>query len=313
MSKIFYKYNPQTLNYERVYPTAKQRIWSVFRHLFIGVMVGAIVFWIVSYKIDSPQEKLLKKNYILLLTQYQLLSRHLEEDEKILTELQQRDEDLYRVMFNADPLPREEDEREHRYDRWLTVPNAKLVIATTQKLDKLTQHLYVQSCSYDELVELIKTKEERIKNIPAIMPLSSKQMNRIGSGFGMRVHPIFGNLRMHTGIDLNAPTGTLIYATGNGIVESADWDGGYGYSVVINHAFGYKTRYGHCQTMKVRAGQKVSRGQIIATVGSTGTATGSHLHYEVIVKGQHDNPAKYFFMDLSPEEYSNMLYEAENR
>jgi murein DD-endopeptidase MepM/ murein hydrolase activator NlpD len=160
---------------------------------------------------------------------------------------------------------------------------------------------------------MIKTNEERIKCIPAIMPLSVKYMKKLSSGFGMRIHPVFGNLRMHTGVDLNSNTGTPIYATGGGVVESAEWQSGYGYAVVINHGFGYKTLYGHCSKMKVHPGQKVVRGQEIAWVGATGTATGSHVHYEVMVKGQYDNPAKYFFMDLTPEEYGQMLYEAENR
>ena len=145
------------------------------------------------------------------------------------------------------------------------------------------------------------------------MPLSSKTMKGLSSGFGYRIHPIYGKAIMHTGVDLNAVSGTPIYRTGNGVVESAEWDSGYGYAVVINHGFGYKTRYGHCREMKVFPGQKVVRGQQIATVGQTGTATGSHIHYEVIVKGVFDNPAKYFFMDLTPEEYDRMLFEVENR
>jgi hypothetical protein len=163
------------------------------------------------------------------------------------------------------------------------------------------------------VTELIKTNEERIKHVPSIMPLSYKQMKGTSSGFGMRVHPIYGNLRRHTGIDLNANVGTPVYATGNGTVEAAGWEGGYGYTVLINHGFGYKTRYGHCYELKVRAGQKVVRGQEIATVGATGAATGPHLHYEVLVKEQYDNPAKYFFMNLTPEEYEQILFEAENR
>ena len=145
------------------------------------------------------------------------------------------------------------------------------------------------------------------------MPLSSKEMKGISSGFGMRIHPVYGNVRMHTGIDLNAKFGTPIYATGNGVVESSKWDSGYGNTVVIDHGFGYKSLYAHCLELKVAPGQKVVRGQEIATVGATGTATGAHVHYEVLVRGQHDNPAKYFFMDLTPEEYDQILFEAENR
>jgi murein DD-endopeptidase MepM/ murein hydrolase activator NlpD len=313
VSKTFYKYNPHTLSYERAYLTARQRVWSVFRHLFIGIVIGGSLFVLAMYALESPKEKLLKKNYQLLQAQYQLLAKELDESEKILFELQQRDEELYRLMFNAEPIKTNNEDHKRRYDQLLTVPNAKFVIATSEKLNNLTHQLYVQALSYDDLMVLIQTKEERIKNIPAIMPLSSKQLNRMSSGFGMRLHPIYGDFRMHTGIDLNAPTGVPIYATGNGTVESADWESGYGYAVVINHGFGYKTRYGHCSKLIVNAGQKVVRGQEIAKVGNTGTSTGSHVHYEVMVKGQFDNPAKYFFMDLTPEEYDKMLFEAENR
>lgn len=317
MSKIFYKYNPQTLSYERVYLSAKQRVWLVFRQLFIGILVGGCMFGVVTYAFDSPKDQQLKKENKLLLTQYQILSKRIDENGKILEELQQRDDDLYRIMFNADPIPSTIRKPgvggTNRYEHLLTMPNSGLVIATTAKLDMMTKQLYVQSNSYDDLTEFIKTKDERIKNTPAIMPLSSKQMKGISSGFGMRIHPIYGNVRMHTGIDLNANVGTPIYATGNGVVESAGWDGGYGYSVVVNHGFGYKTRYAHCHEMKVRSGQKVVRGQEIASVGATGDATGPHIHYEVLVKNQFDNPAKYFFMDLTPEEYDRMLFEAENR
>jgi murein DD-endopeptidase MepM/ murein hydrolase activator NlpD len=317
MSKIFYKYNPQTLNYERVYPSTQQRIWAVCRQLFIGIAIGGCLFGIATYAFDSPKDQQLKKDNKLLLTQYQILSKRINENEKILDELQERDDDLYRIMFNADPIPSSIRKPgiggTNRYEHLLTVPNSGLVIATTAKLDMMTKQMYVQSNSYDELTELIKTKEERIKNVPAIMPLSSKQMKGISSGFGMRIHPIYGNVRMHTGIDMNAGTGTPIYATGNGTVVSTGWDGGYGYAVVIDHGFGYQTRYGHCSKMLVKPGQKVVRGQEIALVGQTGDATGPHVHYEVLVKGQVDNPAKYFFMDLTPEEYDRMLFEAENR
>lgn len=313
MSKIFYKYNPHTLSYERVFVTVKQRIWTLFRHIFIGIVIGSVLFAIATYMIDSPQERLLQKNYNLLLTQYQILSKNIDENEKILNELRQRDENLYRIMFNADPIPQVEDERKSLYNQLLNIPNASLVISTALKLDNMTHQLYMQSRSYDDLIELIKTKEDRVKNIPAIMPLSSKQMKGVSSGFGMRLHPIFGDMRMHTGIDLNAMEGTPIYATGGGVVEFTGWEGGYGNTVIINHGFGYKTRYGHCKQLKVRVGQKVVRGQLVATVGMTGTAKGYHVHYEVLVKGQYDNPAKYFFMDLTPEEYDKMLYEAEHR
>jgi murein DD-endopeptidase MepM/ murein hydrolase activator NlpD len=317
VGKIFYKYNELTLSYERVYPTARQRIWSVCRHLLIGAFIGGGIFAVATYAIDSPKEKQLKKENQLLLTQYKIVSKQNTANGQILEELQQRDDDLYRILFNAEPIS--SDVRKptalgtNRYEHLLEYPNADLVIATTAKLDQTTHELYVQAKSYDELTNLIKTKEERVQRVPGIMPLAAKQLKYVSSGFGMRIHPIYGNARMHTGIDLNANVGTPVYATGGGTVVSAGWDGGYGYSVLINHGFGYQTRYAHNSALLVKAGQQVVRGQQIAKVGATGDATGPHVHYEVLVRGQLDNPAKYFFMDLTPEEYDRMLFEAENR
>jgi len=317
MSTSFFKYNPQTLSYERVYLSVGQRIWVVFRQLLIGVVLGGSFFALAIYAFDSPREQQLKKEKKLLLTQYQILSKRIEANEGILEELQQRDDNLYRSLFNAEPIPmsirRPGMGGSNRYEHLLTMPDPELVISTTAKLDMMTKELYVQSNSYDELSELIKTKEERMKHVPCIMPLSLQQMKGISSGFGMRVHPILGVLRPHTGVDLNAETGTPIHATGDGVVESAQWDSGYGLAVVIDHGFGFKTRYAHCCELKVRTGQKVVRGQEIGLVGATGAATGPHLHYEVMVKGQYDNPAHYFFMGVTPEEYAQLLFDAENR
>jgi murein DD-endopeptidase MepM/ murein hydrolase activator NlpD len=317
MSKIFYHFNPQSLTYERAYLSVKQRILTIFRQIIIGIGIGVILFIVAIYSVDSPREQQLKKDNKLLLAQYEVLSRRIAENQKVLDELAQRDNSLYRAIFNADPIPNSIRKPgfggTNRYEFLLDMPNSDLVISTTRSLDIMTKELYIQTNSYDELIELLKTKDDRMKSIPAIRPLSSKDMKEMSSGFGMRIHPIFGDLRGHTGVDLTADPGKPIYATGNGIVESAKWDGGYGNCVVIDHGFGYKSVYGHCKDMSVRPGQKVTRGQKIATVGMTGTASGNHVHYEVRVKGIPDNPAKYFFMDLSPEEYSEMLFVSENR
>lgn len=317
MSKIFYRYNPETLSYERVYPTKIQRLWALLRQLLLGAVIGIGVFAFTSYQIDSPKEKELKKENKLLLAQYQILSRRIDESDKILKELQERDNQLYRATFNADPIPdairRPGFGGTNRYESLMELNNAELVIATTRKLDIMNKALYVQSNSYDELVNLIKTKGERMNCIPAVMPISPTELKQVSSGFGMRVHPVTGTLRPHTGIDLNAKAGTPIYVTGDGVVESARWDGGYGNCVIVDHGFGFKTLYSHCKDMLVRKGQRVTRGQKIGTVGMTGIATGNHLHYEVRVKGKPDNPAKYFFLTLSPAEYNEMLYVSENR
>jgi len=321
MSKIFYHYNTKSLTYERVYVSLFQKIWIVFRQLIIGFGIGAVLFGIAIYYFDSPREKQLKKDNKLLSTQYEVLKRRINENEKILSDLQQRDDHLYRAMFNADPIPesirRQGFGGSNRYESLMNMPGSDLVISTTRNLDIMTKELYVQSNSYDEITELIKVNDERIKSMPTITPIVVNDKKQYSSGFGMRMHPIYGQVLMHTGIDITASAGTPIYATGAGVVESATYNtqglSGYGNCVVINHGFGYKTLYGHCKEMLVRPGQKVTRGQQIATVGSTGASIGNHIHYEVLDRGQKVNPAKYFFISLSPEDYNEVLFISETR
>jgi len=317
MGKIFFHYNPETLTYERVYISLTQRIWIVFRQLIIGIVIGMILFGVASYTLDSPREQQIKKDNKLLLTQYEVLRRRIVENEKILSDLQQRDDHLYRAFFNADPIP-ESIRRPgfggtSRYESLMNMPNSELIISTTRNLDIMTKEIYVQSKSYDELIELVKNKDERTKCIPAIVPISVQDKKQYSSGFCMRIHPIWGDWRMHTGIDITANAGSPIYATGNGVVELSSWYGEYGNCVIIDHGFGYKSLYGHCKDMLVKPGQRVTRGQKIATVGMTGAATGNHVHYEVLVKGKHDDPAKYFFMDLSQEDYNEVLFISHSR
>lgn len=316
MRNIFYRYNPQTLSYERVFPSWKKRIVSIFRHLFIGVAIGLGLFAFAMYALDSPREQLLKKDNKLLKTQYEILSRRLNEVQKVLDDLQQRDDQLYRAIFQADPIP--ESIRKpgyggtNRYEYLMNMPNSELVVFTTQKLDMISKQLYVQSNSFDEVADMIKTQEDRLKCIPAIQPVDNKDLRRMASGYGMRIDPVYRTPRFHAGMDFSAKTGTDIYATGDGTVEKAERYSNYGNCIIINHGYGYKTLYAHCDRINVSVGQKVTRGEVIAYIGNTGKSTAPHLHYEVIVKGQNDNPAKYYFMDLTPEEYTRMIEMAEN-
>lgn len=316
MKKIFYIYNPQTLSYDRVYPSWKQRLWILFRHLFVGILIGAGVFYVFTYFFDSPGGLQMKKDYELVLTQYKILSSRMDEASSVLKDLQQRDDKLYRVIYQADPIPLSVRESgfggANRYEALMSMPNANLVVATTKKMDILSKQLYVQNNSYDEIADLVKNQKERLKCIPGIQPVANKDLTRIASGFGMRIDPVYGFPKFHAGMDFKADTGTDIYATGDGVVTLSQWRQGYGNCVVINHGYGYESLYAHCDKLLVREGGKVVRGEVIAKVGNTGKSTGSHLHYEVRVKGRPDNPAKYFFMDLTPEEYDKMFEIAEN-
>ncbi|WP_085536980.1 M23 family metallopeptidase [Massilibacteroides vaginae] len=314
--KTYYLYNPATLSYERVYPSAKDRFFTILRHLSTGVAFGVVTFFVMFYLIDSPKETLLIKENKLLQTQYEILSLRLNDALAVLTDIQQRDENLYRAIFQAESIP--ESIRKsgfggtNRYEHLTSLPNSELIVATTQKMDILRKQLYIQSNSLEELINIGKTQEERLMCIPAIQPISNKDLTRTASGYGMRIDPIYRTRRFHSGMDFSAKTGTDIYATGNGVVTFSGWRQGYGNCLIIDHGFGYQTLYGHMQKFKARVGQKVKRGEIIGYVGNTGKSTGPHLHYEVIVRGRHDNPSKYYFMDLTPEEYDRMIQIAEN-
>ena len=316
MKKIYYRYNPQSLSYERIYLSWKQRLGVIFRHLSIGIAVGIGFFLVLFYFFDSPKERELKKENTLLQTQYKILSRRMEEASLVLKDLQQRDNTLYRVIYQADPIPLSVRESgfggSDRYEALMNLPNSALMVSTTQKMDMLSKQLYVQNNSYDEIVELVRTQEDRLKCIPGIQPIANKDLTRVASGFGTRIDPIYGVPRFHAGMDFKADVGADIYATGNGTVTFAGWRQGYGNCVIIDHGYGYETLYAHCHQLRVSVGRKVTRGEVIALVGNTGKSTGAHLHYEVRVKGVPDNPTKYFFMDLTPEEYDKMFQIAEN-
>ena len=251
-----------------------------------------------------------------LRSQYTILSHRLEEALEVMQSIQQRDDNLYRVVLQADPIA--DDVRKvnyggsSRYEDLMGMANSKLVVATTQKMDLLARQLYVQSKSFDQVVELCKNKDEMLECIPAIQPISNKDLRQTASGYGMRIDPIYKTAKFHSGMDFSAHQGTPVYATGNGKVVKAGWEGLYGNTIIINHGFGYETRYAHLSKIDVRVGQKVVRGETIGKVGSTGKSTGPHLHYEVHVKGEVVNPINYYFMDLSADDYDKMIQLAAN-
>ncbi len=316
MRTVYYVYNPRTRTYDRIYPTARQRALSVLRRLFIGMGLGIACFLIFLFFFGTPSEKELRTENARMEAQYRVLSHRLDEALNVLQSIQQRDDNLYRVILQADPIA--DGVRQAgigspgRYESLMDLANADLVVNTTKKLDLLRRQIYIQSKSFDEVVELCKSHDEMLRCIPAIQPIANKDLKRTASGYGMRIDPIYKTKKFHTGMDFSANLGTEVYATGNGRVVSARWETGYGNCIEIDHGFGYRTRYAHLQSMKVRAGQEVVRGEVIGSVGSTGKSTGPHLHYEVSVKGKIVNPVNYYFMDLSAEDYDKMLQMAAN-
>ena len=317
MRKVYYIYNPKTRTYDRVYPTLKQRIVNILTRLFVGMGLGVASFILLLWIFGSPSENQLRIENSRLLAQYNVLSRRLDEALGVMQGIQQRDDNLYRVVLQADPVADAVRKAgfggTNRYEELMDMANADLVINTTQKLDMLNRQLYIQSKSFDEVVNLFKDHDNMLRSIPAIQPVANKNLKYTASGYGMRIDPIYKTAKFHAGMDFSANIGTPVYATGDGVVKKAGWQSGYGKIIVINHGHGYETWYAHLDEYDVRVGQKVVRGEVIGKVGNTGKSTGPHLHYEVHLKGKVVNPVNYYFMDLSAEEYDKMIELAANQ
>ena len=317
MRKVYYIYNPQTRTYEKAYLTVRQRAVNILKRLFVGMGLGAASFVLLLWIFGSPSEKELRIENSRLVAQYNVLSSRLDEALSVMKDIQQRDDNLYRVVLQADPVADAVRKTGYggtnRYEELMDMANADLVVNTTQKMDMLDRQLYIQSQSFDEVVALCKEHDEMIKCIPAIQPVANKDLKRTASGYGLRIDPIYKTTKFHEGMDFSASIGTPIYATGNGTVTKAGWQSGYGRIVKINHGYGYETWYAHMNKIDVRVGQKVVRGEVIGEVGNTGKSTGPHLHYEVHVKGRVVNPVNYYFMDLSADDYDQMIQIAANQ
>ena len=312
MPNVKYHFNTATLKYERVIVSWKKRLFRLLGWLATAVVFGAIIMLIAYNFFDSPKEKRLKRQLEETTYQLELLKQRSDQVSEVLKDIQERDNTIYRVIFEAEPIPVSIREAGYggvdRYNKLRDYYNADLIVDVTKKVDQLSKQLYVQSKSYDEVWLLVKNKANMLSSIPAIQPVSNKDMTRVASGYGWRIHPIYKTEKLHTGMDFTAPVGTEIYATGNGTVVKVEKDGrGYGNNVIINHGYGYQTLYGHMSKFSVRPGQKVKRGDLIGSVGNTGTSTGPHLHYEVHKNGNPVNPVNFYYNDLSPEEYAKML------
>jgi len=312
MSKLKFKYNPLTLTYEKVNISIKDRLKKLVSYLATGVVLAAITVFIAFTYFDSPKEKMQKREIDQMKLQFEILNQHFSQVSVVLKDLQDRDDNIYRVIFEAEPIP--DNIRKagsggvDRYKDLLGFENSELVIETQKKLDQISKQLYIQSKSFDEVFKLASNKEKMLASIPAIQPISNKELKHEPSGFGWRTDPIYKTPDFHPGIDFTSNTGTEIYATGDGVIEAADdLAQGYGNHVVINHGFGYQTLYGHMSRIAVHVGEKVKRGELIGYVGSTGRSTGPHVHYEVIKNGEKVNPINYFFNDLSPTGYEQMI------
>ncbi|MDR2979310.1 MAG: M23 family metallopeptidase [Bacteroidales bacterium] len=307
--KEFYHFNPETLSFEKKKISIKDILKKVVWFAASALSFSVLVLWISFYLFDSPKEKMLQRENNELKQALKSVNRRLDVMNTMLLDIEERDDEVYRTIFETDPMPRAVKfsslYKQTKYDELNSTEAALLLNEIRGKSDLLTLRLAEESRSLDTVMELAQSQSEMLAAIPAIRPL--KNMYRITSGFGNRYHPILKTLRPHTGIDIAAPKGTPVYATADGVVSYEAAGSGYGITVILNHGYSYQTVYGHLSKKVVKVGQKVKRGQIIGYVGNTGLSMGSHLHYEVIKGGKYVNPVHYFFSDITPEEYDEIL------
>ena len=307
-----YRVNLHSLELELVTPKLRDRLKRVLLTLLGGAVFATIILLIAYSYFDSPKERMMKREIDQYEVQLDLMNDRMNQLSTVLEDLEQRDNTLYRTIFEAEPISREERMAgiggSSRYADLQGFANSKRITETTARLDRLSRQLYVQSKSYDEIRELAKSKTKMMLCIPAIQPVTNKNAENIASGFGMRRHPIYKTWRIHTGIDFTGKIGTPVYATGDGkVIQPGDGMSGYGNVVMIDHGFGFKTLYAHLSKSIVKPGQVVKRGEIIGYLGNSGMSTGPHLHYEVWKAGTQVNPVHYFFQDLTPEEYQKVI------
>ena len=317
MAKVKYRFNKDSLSYDKISLSIKQKIFRFLTYFFATILIGIIYNIVFTFFFDTPKEKGLIRENQQLLTQYTELNNRFDLIDKTLEDLQKRDDNIYRVIFEAEPIPASVRSAgfggTNRYQDLHGFDNSELVISTAERLDRISKKLYVQSKSYDDIIQLAKNKEEMVASVPAVMPISNKDLTRTASGWGWRIHPIYKIRKFHYGMDFTAPTGTDVYVTGNGVVEDVVTSmRGYGKHIVIDHGFGYKTIYAHLSGYNVKKGQKVKRGEIIGYVGSTGTSTAPHLHYEVLKNDAKVNPVHFYFNDLTAEEFDKMIFISSN-
>lgn len=307
-----YKFNPDSLSFDKIKLGIKTLLLRSLTFL-VGSVIISLIYWsIFASFFDSPKEKALKREVEELTVQYDLIHREMASVESVLEDLQKTDDNLYRSIFEAEPISSTLRDGGiggvNRYESLEGYNNSNLVIETARRLDKIRKKVYVQSKSFDELIRMAKEKEEMLKSIPAIIPIANKDLTRTASGFGWRIHPFYKISKFHYGMDFTAPSGTEVYATGKGTVIAVNsTQRGFGKHIIINHGFGYSSIYAHLSNFNVRVGQKVQRGDIIGFVGNTGTSVANHLHYEIKLNGVNVDPVNYYFEDLNSAEYEKMV------
>lgn len=314
MSKVKYYYDSETLSYRKIERKKGRRFGFILLYT-LGMFLGGFLLLLIYLSIpalETPREKVLSRELANMQLQFELLNRKMTDVEEVLVNIAERDDNIYRLYFEADPIPEEQRRAGfggvNRYRDFEGFDNSRLIISTNRRMDILTKQIVVQSKSLDEITVLAGEKEKLLAAIPAIQPVANEDLSRMASGYGWRTDPFTKVRKFHHGMDFTAPTGTPIYATGNGRVVRADNRAtGYGNHIVLDHGFGYETLYAHLHRYNVRVGQQVNRGDIIGFVGSTGRSQAPHLHYEVIKDGESINPINFYYGNLTAEEFEILL------
>ncbi|MDQ6761505.1 MAG: M23 family metallopeptidase [Bacteroidota bacterium] len=312
MKKIKYYYNTNTLRYEKLVTPLRVKLLRFFGFMAAAMVTAFILVSLAFRFIPSPQLKLAEARYNKMKQNYDMLASQAKTLQQEMAMLEQRDNQVYRSIFEANPLPDSAraklTEEKNEVRKVAAINDEELGNELAKTLNNINARITYQFASYNGIEKLIKNQGEKLASIPAIQPVSNRDLDRIASGFGMRIDPVYGTPKMHKGLDFTAPQGTPVYATGNGTIAEAGFsEDGYGNKVVINHGYGYQTLYGHMVKVKARVGQKVKRGEVIGWVGSTGKSTGPHCHYEVHINGQEVDPVYFFYNDLTPEQFDRLL------
>jgi len=318
MKKIKYFYNTNTLRYEKQVVPLRVTLLRILGFISTAIVTGLIIVAIAFRFLDSPKEKLLKIQLERTEEQNRRYAEKVVEIDERLKQLEKRDNDVYRSIFEASPIPdsarAKQIENKKELQKVAKMDNEELTDGLYKTLNILYNRVMHQEKSYKEIENMVRNKEKLLASTPAIQPVSNKDLNRLSSGFSYRIDPIYKTVKFHAGLDFSAPQGTPIYATANGIVRVAgNLGNGYGNHVIINHGYQYSTLYGHMYRIKVRVGQSIKRGEVIGYVGNTGKSTGPHVHYEVMKGGRHLDPIYFFYNDLTPEQYQQILKIAASR
>ena len=317
MKKIKYFYNTHTLRYEKLVTPFRVKLLRFFGIFSSLLVASSIVIYLYIRLFPKPTEIESRRKIEVLKDNYNQLSDKISELQSQMATLEKRDNEVYRSIFEANPIPDSARakliEKKKEVEKMKEMDGDEIGNEIAQQLNNIGARMIFQFKSYDNIAHLIKNQDVKLASIPAIQPVSNKQLDHIASGFGMRIDPVYGTPKFHKGLDFTARQGTPIYATGNGVVKTAgNSSNGFGNHVVINHGYGYQSLYGHMVRIKVRQGQRVKRGQIIGWVGSTGKSTGPHCHYEVHINNQEVDPVYFFYNDLNAEQYDRLLKLAAN-